>query len=644
MKSHSWYLILAAMSSILIGASMWAAQLAFATGSPRGLVLEPRLKGFNVEPSPDASFVFKGWVNFPGSKGVVEIDVFNFGNGDSNDAASWELAVAKAIPSNTATIVNGQAQHHWQAGPIQVFQPSDDGQDRWPEGGTARVRFRAILNNLDGSTSQSLLPVRDRDGVKGLVEELILSDKNPTPATPPEGSPIPNFLDKKPALLRGETASYYFSVGIGPTGEGPNIASELNTLSKFRARYFDIPDGCKLEGPELVATYFNRGDLGIGREMHCQINTCTRERACYVRNFGRRDGTPLFGNMAESFEALKAQKPFATVAMVERDRMSKIGAPNNVFFVVYDNDPVDPKLAVEAPLDNKQFNKFIPGNCLVCHGSGGSYANPTDRPPGTDRATVRDAFLLPFDLSAFRFYSSDPENPLSREAQDINVFWHLNRMVFLSSLGAKSEAAAEVISGWHGVPFNQRFFDDDFIPGGWRQGKHTRQLYRHVVAPTCRSCHISNAKKGLTFGTFEQFNLFRALTYNDLCRTHSMPNAEQSTKVFWRSDARSQFLNRMNIQFGCGFELQSSAATAPARTAAESVGTELHRSALTVFQDYQEQSCVCATKDCLNAVEEKFIPEFATMIYDDSSLDEKIKMLRSEAVECRLKVLRDEHS
>ena len=43
----------------------------------------------------------------------------------------------------------------------------------------------------------------------------------------------------------------------------------------------------------------------------------------------------------------------------------------------------------------------------------------------------------------------------------------------------------------------------------------------------------------------------------------------------------------------------------------------------------------------LHVVEEKFIPEFATMIYDDSSLDETIKALRSEAVECRLKVLHD---
>jgi hypothetical protein len=324
--------------------------------------------------------------------------------------------------------------------------------------------------------------------------------------------------------------------------------------------------------------------------------------------------------------------------MVERDQMSKIAAPNNVFFVVYNNDPVNPRLAFEAPLDNKQFNKFIPGNCMVCHGSGGRYVFSKRCggfpfcPPDT-RAAVHDSFLLPFDLSAFRFYSSDPENPLSREAQDINVFWHLNKMVLLSRLQLKSPAADEAIRGWHGVPFFQRPFDDHFIPEGWKKTKDTQQLYRRVVAPTCRSCHISNAR-GLTFGTFEQFNLLRSTSYVELCRSHEMPNAEQSTKVFWSSDARSQFLNRMNMQFGCGFERSS-----PTTSATAIASAEPSRSALEVFQDYRAQSCACVTKECLDTVEESFIREFSRMAYDDPSAGDAIETLRSEAVECHLKIL-----
>jgi hypothetical protein len=317
MKPQSWRLLLVAVSTVFVGVSIWPAPSARAC-SPRGLVLEPRMKGFNVDPSQDASLVFEGWVNFPGSKGVVEIDVFNFGNGDSSDAASWEIAVAKAIPTNEATMVNGKARYHWKVGPIQLFRSSTEGQDRWPEGGTARVRFRAMRNNPDGSTSQSLLPVLDRDGVKGFVKQLILGDKNPTPASTSQGNIPPDFLNRGPRSDRVATENYYKDVGTSPTGGGPSIFQALGTFKDFRVRYFDVAPECNTQiGTELIAKYFNRGDLGIGREMHCLWNTCTQEMACYVHNYGRRDGTPLFNNIAESFEALQAQRSFATVAMVE---------------------------------------------------------------------------------------------------------------------------------------------------------------------------------------------------------------------------------------------------------------------------------------------------------------------------------------
>ena len=40
-----------------------------------------------------------------------------------------------------------------------------------------------------------------------------------------------------------------------------------------------------------MTTYYNKGDLGIGREMLCINNGCNLELACYVMNFGKRDGT-----------------------------------------------------------------------------------------------------------------------------------------------------------------------------------------------------------------------------------------------------------------------------------------------------------------------------------------------------------------
>ena len=55
-------------------------------------------------------------------------------------------------------------------------------------------------------------------------------------------------------------------------------------------------------------------------------------------------------------------------------------AANKVFFAVYDHqflrDPSNPDsapLALQAPLDNKGYNKSIPTNCLVCHGISSRY-------------------------------------------------------------------------------------------------------------------------------------------------------------------------------------------------------------------------------------------------------------------------------
>jgi hypothetical protein len=210
-------------------------------------------------------------------------------------------------------------------------------------------------------------------------------------------------------------------------------------------------------------------------------------------------------------------------------------------------------------------------------------------------------------------------------------------MVYFTALGSVNADANELISGWYGGSFfGPRFFDDGFIPKGWTQTSHTRQLYRRVVAPMCRSCHITHVG-AFTFGSFDDFNPFRAFIYERLCVSHEMPNAEQSTKNFWRSDARSQFLNRMANQYGCGFELPSSTATATATSLASSA---LRRPPLEGFQDYKAQSCACLTTECLDALEGNFIGEFATMAYANPSDAGAIETLRSEAVECHLNIPR----
>jgi hypothetical protein len=607
--------------------------------TPQGRVLEPRLGALDMPADRIKSIDFKGWVDFSGSQGHIEIIVLTQGNADSSDPFLWREFV-RVFPSRTPTVVNGQNRYSWE---IILFASDMFPGAGWPDGGTARARFRAVRDD-DGSSTY--LPVRDGSGAAGHVVDLVLADKAPSPADlPPDLSP--NYLNRKPTLSQDETGKYYLSVGTGANGERPTILESLFTVGSFKQRYFDDAASCPTSTPEFVAKYFNKGDLGLGREMHCVYNGCTKETACYFKNYGTRDGTPRFNDRAEAKRALLADKPFATVAMVERGAMA-VGAPNKVFFVVYDHqhllDPDDPDSApvsLEAQLDNKGFNKSIPANCMVCHGAASRY-EPNTAPSFPFNSKVTGAYFLPFDLEAFEFFRSLTTDPLSRAQQEA-AFKGMNQIVYFTDLWFNFDAN-QLIKGWYGGPgFLSPTFQGRFVPTGWRNADdavdniNRRQLYRNVVARSCRTCHISHASdpftSGLTFGTYDQFSTSAALAYLDVCGTHQMPNAEQSLKVFWRGSGRPQLLNRLALPKGCAVE-SGTAAVATHSPASAVSGSPL----LELLRLYETESCGCATVRCLQEVEDRFLDPFAATRADPRQERELQPLLRS-AMDCRLRIL-----
>ena len=142
---------------------------------------------------------------------------------------------------------------------------------------------------------------------------------------------MPGTPEQEPDRLELEkrtTADYYAAVPTDPNGLfGQSIKLAFPTLDDFIKYYFDRPleTDCLFSDdnePEQTATYFNRGDLGIGREMHCIYRACTAELACYVKNLAEIDpidNKPIFGDkeLAEGV-VMGNHPPFATVAMVER--------------------------------------------------------------------------------------------------------------------------------------------------------------------------------------------------------------------------------------------------------------------------------------------------------------------------------------
>jgi len=505
-----------ALTALLVAAAFIAPTVA---QSVSGTMLNPYVGVvFSGDPA-GGTIRFDGDLIMPSDTGAwVAIDVMRNPDADPNDEASWQLDVAVAQP-----IPIGGDTYFWSVDAM-VFDATS-----WPSGGLGRVR--AVWVKPDGSWG--VLTAVDTLVTPLQINHAILTDGDPTPTevNPPH---YLSALDGKRGFLhfddlnaqRAETEAYYTGIGTDYQGYGPNVLEAIPTLTAFRNRYF-TPDRV-----EYVTRYYNRGDLGIGREMHCVFGG---ESACYVSNYAPIvDGQVIFGDRDGSFAAMINGQAVATVAMVERLGMAR-HAPNKVFFVVY--DAVGNLVTEKVQLDSQGYNTFIPGNCMVCHGGSGSYNTATH--------TATDAYFLPFDVAAFDFASSDPGDPLSREAQH-DTFRAMNREIyFTTDTGLLPNSG--IIKHWYQNDFNTGRFNGDAIPpfSSWNFGESRQRLYRRVFAPACRTCHISQ-DGAFSFFDYPDFEANKLLILGVVCNLHRMPNAEQTLREFWRGDGRAHLLGHLS--------------------------------------------------------------------------------------------------
>lgn len=341
------------------------------------------------------------------------------------------------------------------------------------------------------------------------------------------------FANPNEDLRQANTVDYYRKIGSNANGTGETANTALSTLAKFRARYtFNA-------GGEVVASYYNRGDLGIGREMHCVDRlSSTGELACYVTNFFGGDidtefGFGLSANIA--FQNMRSQTAFATVAMVYRDP-----APANqkVIFLVY--NAAGSALFKAAALDRHGFefskgrlavtpgvqvNNHIPTNCIACHGGQATYSETNN--------TVVGGLFLPFDLAQFEF-----EAPLTSTQQA--AFKQLNTMVRkVSALAAQGgNAGGANIRDQIDVFYRSGSFDADALPAGWNSALGA-PLYRSMIRGTCRSCHVSQS--ALPLNSELELTSSIGSVVADICN-HTMPHALQTQREFWFSAAPAALL------------------------------------------------------------------------------------------------------
>jgi hypothetical protein len=362
-----------------------------------------------------------------------------------------------------------------------------------------------------------------------------------------QGTSLAN--DTSEPSRQNDTLSYYTNTVFSGSNKIAGTTTNLNTLDKFKTKY-----GFGAVTPtanETVTYYYNRGDLGIGREMHC-VDTLTAtggQAACYVKNFaaGDADSEFQFGLSSNiAFDNMNAHNEFATVAMAYRHELGT--AANNVIFVVYKKDG---SLLNSAALDRtgllyatganttsipgQDFNNHIPSNCASCHG-GAQYNAGTHSLP--------KALFLPFDLDQFEYESADPKSRAFQEA----AFRKQNALVWKVAAFSGADAGdslGEQLERWYTrdsppVPIHQEtlsesgFFDSDAVPSGWSDYP---DFYKGVVRGSCRSCHVANSKP---FNDAFSFAVFASKSVDELC-AFTMPHALQTVRLFWQSSQPEQF-------------------------------------------------------------------------------------------------------
>lgn len=470
------------------------------------------------------------------------------GKNDPSDPSNW-VTIATATSSSTPEYWQGDDPYYsWAKAGIPV--PGKAFAGRWPQGGI--LRFRAVDEN------GTLLAHFDQDRRECYIENsgeswdrvgnICKSDLPVAAVVSP--SPTPADTQEMPYLSRmagdcvagadcvKETMEYYEEIGAPPT------------LDAFKHEY-----GFGNPGPlsdEVSAVYFNAGDLGTGREMHCKSKLQLGNppiRACYVSNYG--DGVRDFGgdpqaavNRAiDGFESGAHHGAFATVAMVY---VPPITADNSVRFIVYDEDG---KLKYDAQLDSTGYSKAIPHNCISCHG-GATYDPATNRVSGASlnpkRKQVRAARFLPFDLDAFEYSTKAGYTRADQEES----FRKLNRHVYFAG---PSDATVELIDGWYGsggVHIAGTTADTSFVPGTFARRAVDAKIYRSVVAPYCRACHVSQT--GIfSFVDSDDFKDAGGLINVATCGTKSMPHAEVTQRRFWASPARAYLAGYLDSVGSC---------------------------------------------------------------------------------------------
>ena len=315
------------------------------------------------------------------------------------------------------------------------------------------------------------------------------------------------------------------------------------------------------DGTEANARYANSADLGFGRDMHCTSsdidNDGTDEVACYVSNYGFRedddqDNANWAGSQDETRYVATVAMEYAPVESPGTEASPTFTGGDIVKFFVYGRD-ADPSvdsdgdglaldhdegtLVTDADLDG-YGNRPIPQLCMVCHGgtlpnsvNQDSDGNPTPGPlPVFSSAADVDlgSRFLPFDLDSYTFPNAGPVIGTQEAA-----FKTLNQdFVAQTELSA---AIQELLDEFYAPGGTAAAQNRQFAVSGWSGTAAETEMYRHVVGPNCRICHVAhdNIAPSLQFRNATDLNPNFAKFV--ACDQRYMPHAVRTYERLWTS-------------------------------------------------------------------------------------------------------------
>ena len=493
------------------------------------------------------SFRYDGYYDKPGIS--LHLEILGDANADPTVESNWVAVAGGATTSSTTPFrrtPDTSPEYAWGFDAVPV--PSAADAARWPQGGLARLRMIAI--DAERDTGRYILLTFDEDfgrcylrhqneswDLLGFncrspytpVAAQVNTTPSPAEAIPATGLGTTGYLSRRGNITRAQTDDYYRAIGAITT---PGRPATLDTLDHFKSatRFAAASD-------QATATYYNDGDLGLGREMHCWsfVDAGATQRACYVTNYGKVGGVTVFGNQTVALdEAVRRDSPIATVAMIYKP---PITAPNAVKFLVYDERGA---LQNFATLDTHGSNESVPNNCLVCHGAGVYNA---------DSHQVSNARFLPFDPFSFK-YSTVAPFTYDAQAQELRK---LNQHVMNTE---PAPGTIDFVTNLYSPSYDTDGATavGSYIPAGWKDPvndpvRKQEKLYNTVVKPYCRTCHASQS--AFPFLRYSDFIGFGPTIGADVCTAHLMPQAEHTANNFWRSPARAHLVGALGLATAC---------------------------------------------------------------------------------------------